>query len=154
MDFTFERFKIEDTERIKEILELNLEFAGRIKNVEGMIKWNIENQEDLYRKVVDHNNTIIGYIGYDDASRKENTRRFSSPDDLYLEIYLHPDFTNKGLGKEIFKRSLEFIPLNKRKIYGSTYSSNLRAQRFLQNCGFKYIAPGICKNTFIYEYSI
>ena len=48
-----------------------------------MIEWNILHQDDLYRKIVNDNNDIIGYIGYDDASLKENTRKFAT-----LMIYI------------------------------------------------------------------
>lgn len=154
MNFKFERFSLEDEDQITDILLRNIDYAGRIKNVKKMIEWNILHQDDLYRKIVNDNNDIIGYIGYDDASLKENTRKFATPNDLYLEIYLHPNYTNKGLGVEIFKRSLEYIPLNKSKIYASTYTSNLRAQRFLIKCGMKYIGIGVHRNTFIYEYKI
>lgn len=150
--FTFERFTLEDIPCIEEIIELNIEYAGRTKNVEKMIQWSIDHEEDLFRKIVDHNGTTIGYIGYDSAARKVNTRKIATKNDLYLEIYLHPEVTGKGLGCKIFKRSLEFLPLNIHKIYGSTYKKNIRAQRFLTNCGMKYLGSGVYEDTVLYVY--
>lgn len=153
-NFTLEKFTINDIKRIEEILELNLDYAGKYKNVTKMIQWSISNPDDLYRKVVDTNGVTIGYIGYDDASKKSNTKIFATNNDLYLEIYLHPDFTNRGLGPEIFKRSLEYLPINKKRIFGSTYKSNLRGQRFLVKLGMKYFCDGGYMGTFIYMMDI
>lgn len=150
--FIFERFTLEDIPIIQEIIDLNIEYAGRNKNVEKMIIWSINHEDDLFRKIVDHNGTTIGYIGYDFADKKLNTKKIASPTDLYLEIYIHPNHTGKGLGSEIFKRSLEFLPLNTSKIFGSTYVNNTKAQSFLSKCGMKYIGPGVYKNTLVYQY--
>lgn len=133
-----ERFTLEDLPQLEEIMALNQDSAGdRQKDWSKFIQWNVENIDDPYWKIMMrfHQNGkdytfFTGYIGYAQASRKPTTRQVSQPQDLFLEIYLHPDFTGQGIGEEAYNQSLLKIPKAARKIYASTYMSNTRAQGF------------------------
>ena len=134
MTVFLEKFVSDDIRRLEEIMNLNKDSAGeRSKDWSKFIQWNIENPEDLYWKIMlDHEN-FVGYIGYADATRKPTTKYVSIQNDLFLEIYLHPDYTGKGIGEEAFNQSLELIPKLSRKIFASTYISNTRAQNFFSS---------------------
>lgn len=129
-----ERFTLKDLSRLEEIMSLNKDSAGdRPKDWSKFIQWNIEHPEDPYWKImlkIEDIDTFVGYIGYAQAERKPTTRHVSGPHDLFLEIYLHPDFTGLGLGEEAYYYSLRIIPKATQKIFASTYISNTRAQNF------------------------
>lgn len=132
---SLERFTLEDLPRLEEIMTLNRDFAGdRAKDWSTFIQWNVDHCDDPYWKIMlgkmSGYPNFIGYIGYAQASRKPTTRQVSGPNDLFLEIYLHPDFTGMGLGEDAFYESLLVIPRTAKKIFASTYMSNTRAQSF------------------------
>lgn len=134
---SLEKFNLNDISRLQEIMELNKNSAGdRPKDWSNFVRWNIENENDPYWKIVlneDCRPLFIGYIGYADASKKPTTKRISLSGDLFLEIYLHPEFVNKGYGLEAFTQSLTLIPKTARKIFASTYMSNTKAQSFFSS---------------------
>lgn len=156
VSYSLERFTLEDVGTLEEIMDLNSDAAGtRKKDYLKFIQWNMDTPSDPYWKIVmrevsevnevceipevyevsEVRETMIGYIGYDDATRKPTTKFLASPGDLFLEIYLHPDFSGQGIGKLMYDESLkklDEIKLTKYKIYASTYISNVRAQKFFK----------------------
>lgn len=161
MSISLERFELSDVDRLTEIMQANIEAAGRTKDYKKFIEWNLEHPEDLYWKIVLRTESpdisfesgsdsslkssefFIGYIGFAQASTKLTTRDFAGPKDLFLEIYLDPEYTGKGYGEEAFKASLKRLPRDTRRIYASTYISNVKAQRFfISKLGMKVL----CRN--------
>lgn len=132
MNISLQRFNLEDLSFLEEIMALNKESAGdRPKDYRKFIQWNINHDDDPYWKIVEEDsNKMIGYIGYAQALYKPTTKNESSIHDLFLEIYLHPDYTGMGIGEKAWNLSLNLLPKIKRKIFASTYISNIKAQGF------------------------
>lgn len=149
------KFEIEDVSELTRIMKLNEEAAGRDKDWKSFIEWNISHPEDTYWKI-SLDGRLVGYIGYADATRKPTTRYHAKTGDLYLEIYLDPEFTGLGIGEESFKKSLEILKTTKKyKIYASTYTSNTRAQKFFQTkLDMKFVESNPRYNTSLYEITI
>lgn len=157
---SLEKFTMEDLGRLEEIMDKNLVVAGRKKDWRSFIQWNMDHPDDLYWKIVLRNDPdedispwreglamgtsevalMIGYIGYADATTKLTTKDDAEPGDLFMEIYLDPEFTGMGFGEAAYRGSLNLIPKTNNVIFASTYLSNIGAQKFFSNkLGMKYL---------------
>ena len=155
LELKLDKFEITDLKDLSRIMEMNLDASGRNKDWKKFIQWNIDHPEDLYWKILyGHHNydsdddsgardggasdlVMVGYIGYSDATRKPTTKAIALPGDLFLEIYLDPNYTGIGLGEKSFNESIRVMGLKGLKgrytIFASTYISNVRASKFFVN---------------------
>jgi ribosomal protein S18 acetylase RimI-like enzyme len=105
------RARIEDIEDIEKIDRVSLKADHSI---------------DYFRKNL--NNTIVAIeegkvIGY-----------FMFKDQLAMNIVVHPDYRNRGIGEMLFKEATK----QSRRFISRTREDNVNALEFLKHLGFKY----------------
>lgn len=170
------KFEMTDLDDLSRIMEMNIEAAGRNKDWGKFIQWNIDHPEDLYWKIIvsDKDGTdddggtdggtdffMVGYIGYSDATKKPTSKSLALPGDLFLEIYLDPNYTGLGLGEKSFNESIRLMSESRERsesrkyrytIFASTYISNVGASKFFVNkLKMKFIEYNKKFNTNLYS---
>lgn len=139
-----QRFKINDLETLEEIMRRNEKYSAPGRNWKKFLQWNISHPEDLYWKIVLPSGQMIGYIGFAFAKDKETTRDYtSSQEDLFLEIYFHPDYVGGGRGIKAYTLALDqankILSFKPKKVFASTYIFNIHAREFFKKkCGMKF----------------
>jgi phosphinothricin acetyltransferase len=102
------------------------EMQRRITEVQNKLMW----------IVWEHEGTVVGYA-YASSWKTRAAYRHS----VELSVYLHPDFTGKGIGKRLYAYLLE--DLRKRNIHavmGGVALPNEASVRLHENLGFKKVA--------------
>lgn len=153
METTLSKFTKADIIPLAQIMIMNSKEAGRQKDWKKFVEWNIEHPEDLYWKI-SIGDRMLGYIGFADATQKPTSKEHSTEGDLFLEIYLDPKFTRLGIGTDAYNLAIEFILKSRTdrfKVFGSTYITNVRAQKFLlDKVGMDYIEDNTKFGTILY----
>lgn len=174
VEIMLSKFEMTDLDDLSRIMEMNIEAAGRNKDWEKFIQWNIDHPEDLYWKILVGDKAdgdcetgsggdffMVGYIGYSDATKKPTSKSLALPGDLFLEIYLDPNYTGLGLGEKSFNESIRLMSERSESreprkyrytIFASTYISNVGASKFFVNkLKMKFIEYNKKFNTNLYS---
>jgi len=155
-----QRFQVNDLKTLEEIMIKNSKYSTPGKNWKKFLQWNISHPEDLYWKIVLSSGKMIGYVGFAFAKDKETTQDYvSSPEDLFLEIYFHPDHVGRGRGHKAYllalNRANKILSFKSKKVFASTYVFNIHAREFFKKkCGMKFSHYVPKYRVFVYDRDI
>ena len=102
---------IEDIENLKKIDDISLKAVHSL---------------DYFKKNL--KNTIVA------VNKKEIIGYFMFKNQLAMNMVVHPDYRNKGIGKMLFKEATK----KSRSFISRTREDNVNALEFLKHLGFKY----------------
>lgn len=110
--------------------EDNLKYSlpSSLEKWKKTVDWSIKDGDNDLYWIITYKGEDCGYIGFSDAKNKPSIKQINPENSLFLEIYLYKEFRGLGIAYNAYKEARSKI--KDKKIYASTYNTNLKAQRF------------------------